>query len=520
MFTKKGEDHFEEHLFKYLHDDTIPRCYLITGQWGSGKSYEVNTFFQKYYKHGKTKVYRISCFGLSSRIELIDEICNVVESKDNSIYAEIFKLIQYVPLIGDSLNKIFKKSYKISNIKKNSIFIFDDFERLSSHSLVKKHASSPNKESSIFFEPSELAEIINGINSICKSLNGLENGIDKLSIKKDYEKYISATGLINELIEVYNMKVIIICNTNVLGEKLIHDILKSKLNCLEYKKVVTNSMKISVINKIINDKILYNEKKSSIINNYLENVKKIIINKKLDDIYQDLRLFGGLIEAFIDTADLFEVDSLKEEFMSSLFNSILITHCAYYKNLSSNIKPYVPGANVEFLMKMSVSPVKKSSLIMLGKNEKLRWIDTKVSGYWILNSPTPKDIKKIEENWNKYSFFDLETELLKENKDVFKNYEDFNFVHLKYCFIYWKELDDAYKNDILKKYIKKFDLTKKEDIENVLFEISTILNFQPFEVFPSSLYDIILEHYNGEPLEQTTDLHVDFNKQLQKKRLT
>ena len=40
-----GNSRFEKSLFRYLHDKSIPRCFLVTGQWGSGKSYEVNSFF-------------------------------------------------------------------------------------------------------------------------------------------------------------------------------------------------------------------------------------------------------------------------------------------------------------------------------------------------------------------------------------------------------------------------------------------------------------------------------------------
>lgn len=51
----------EESLFRYLQEGTAPRCYLVTGEWGSGKTYEIDRFFEKYYKYSNRKIYRISC---------------------------------------------------------------------------------------------------------------------------------------------------------------------------------------------------------------------------------------------------------------------------------------------------------------------------------------------------------------------------------------------------------------------------------------------------------------------------
>lgn len=42
--TIEGENRFEKSLFKYLQNKSVPRAFLITGKWGSGKTYEVNNF--------------------------------------------------------------------------------------------------------------------------------------------------------------------------------------------------------------------------------------------------------------------------------------------------------------------------------------------------------------------------------------------------------------------------------------------------------------------------------------------
>lgn len=93
----------EESLFRYLREGTAPRCYLVTGEWGSGKTYEIDHFFEKYYKYSNRKIYRISCFGISSRKELIEEINNTIEREDDSFYTFSIQALKYIPVVGDAL---------------------------------------------------------------------------------------------------------------------------------------------------------------------------------------------------------------------------------------------------------------------------------------------------------------------------------------------------------------------------------------------------------------------------------
>ena len=70
------------------------------------------------------------------------------------------------------------------------------------------------------------------------------------------------------------MKVVIICNSEVLGEKFIYDILRSKLNCIEYRKIVLPEARISVIDNCIKNKVLIDDEKQKIIKGFLnENIK-------------------------------------------------------------------------------------------------------------------------------------------------------------------------------------------------------------------------------------------------------
>ncbi|MDF9596440.1 P-loop NTPase fold protein [Bacillus cereus] len=121
-------NNFEDSLYKYITDKSNAKGYLVTGEWGSGKTHIVNKFFDKYYRFSNKPIYRISCFGLDSRKFMLDEIKNQIEVNDNSL----FNWVQYIPAIGKPIFSMLKGSYSLNNIPKESVFIFDDFERITS----------------------------------------------------------------------------------------------------------------------------------------------------------------------------------------------------------------------------------------------------------------------------------------------------------------------------------------------------------------------------------------------------
>ena len=57
-------------LYDYL-NDYDKKCFVITGDWGVGKTYTVDNFFDRYFKYEKRDVYRISCFGMENRKEVL-----------------------------------------------------------------------------------------------------------------------------------------------------------------------------------------------------------------------------------------------------------------------------------------------------------------------------------------------------------------------------------------------------------------------------------------------------------------
>lgn len=526
MKNKSGESRFEKSLFRYLHDTAVPRCFLVTGQWGSGKSFEVKSFFDNYYNYTKTQVYRVSCFGLSSRKELIDEINNIIEQSDKSFYAQIIKVLQYLPVIGEAINKFLKKSYGYDSIDKGSIFIFEDFERITSRPITSAYSGDLYEQSHSFHrgmirgtgQYAEFEAIKDEFEAVGKAFARIEDFVNRNSLREDYDKYVAIIGFINELIEVYGMKVIVVCNTDVLGEKFIHDVLRSKLNCIEYKKVITPETKVSIIERVIESRIIDDTEKQKRIKQYLTCIKDNIESLELDIRFKDMRLFGGLLEAFIDTAILFDKEMLTEGFLNSLLNSIMIMHLGYYSNSTKNLNAYVNGADIEFLIHLFGGTIDTMNLIRLSRcDETVKWVDSRISGYWILNLSVPNDINEIGEAWKNYKYSELERrELI--NPECIIEESDYSLMHV---FFYQKRYDkDGSREWECRPYIEKalsgYDLSKIEVVQSILDDMYQICNGRIYNKFQEALFEILAKGNANGKIEGYTYIHNDYNSYLEK----
>lgn len=349
----------EESLFRYLREGTAPRCYLVTGEWGSGKTYEIDHFFEKYYKYSNRKIYRISCFGISSRKELIEEINNTIEREDDSFYTFSIQALKYIPVVGDALYKVLKKSYRYTSVPTGSVFIFDDFERITARMCMEENNIrethySPRmyrQISTVDSEKQAFSAISDGFKETERAFAQIRNFSDRQLDKQDYDKYIAAVGMINELVEVCGMKAIIICNSDMLGEKFIYEVLRSKLNCIEFKKIVTVEVTKTVMDTVLQSIHLENEEQQKKIADYLKNyARKPLEGVVANSEFRNMRLYCGLLEAFINTAALFTEEQLSFSFLNSLLNSIIIVHLCYYRNLLQKLQYYENGAYLPFLL--------------------------------------------------------------------------------------------------------------------------------------------------------------------------
>ena len=119
------DDHpFQTHLVELLNSpDSIHNVFWLDGSWGSGKTFFIKTFFEnQIYK--KKEIYYISCFGIKTREQAERILINEIEKQS------ILGNLDFIPLVG-GVFKWFFKTVGTDLMKRDSIIIFDDFERVS-----------------------------------------------------------------------------------------------------------------------------------------------------------------------------------------------------------------------------------------------------------------------------------------------------------------------------------------------------------------------------------------------------
>ncbi|HEL9638627.1 TPA: hypothetical protein U0K45_001097 [Streptococcus suis] len=115
---------FQEELVSFLNrkEERGRNIFWINGAWGSGKTHFIRTFFEnQLYK--PCEIYYISCFGIRTREQA--ERVLIEEIEQHSTLGSL----DHIPVISS----LVKWSYKILGLdlmKKNSIVIFDDLERV------------------------------------------------------------------------------------------------------------------------------------------------------------------------------------------------------------------------------------------------------------------------------------------------------------------------------------------------------------------------------------------------------
>ena len=288
-----------KNIYNYFSDkkDDIP--IFISGEWGAGKTYTVNIFLEEYYKYSKQKIYKISCFGITTREVLMKRISEACENEDKSIFCQIVSLIGDIPILGEFLKNNLKKKYDINSIKSNSIFIFDNFERIewTKYGRTMGHITT-NYESAI-------------------------------------SKYDIVVGIIDELIEKYKMKVIIIGNEAEMVPDYLYDTFICKLGCKKYT-IIPKAVVLENIWHEILDKIIIEKKSKKIFLDILDEVKitseviwkmskKNNIRLVYKTIYNYISFMVNLME------NNYEFDTNINEMTSLYYTNYIINLCNSYE---------------------------------------------------------------------------------------------------------------------------------------------------------------------------------------------
>ena len=216
---------YQAHLVEFLNSpDSIHNVFWLDGSWGSGKTFFIKTFFEnQIYK--KKEIYYISCFGIKIREQAEKILINEIEKQS------ILGNLDFIPLVG-GVFKWFFKTVGTDLMKRDSIIIFDDFERVS----YAETSDSPSDYNDLLGYIDYLSE--NKRFKIIVILNGEE-------IKSIREKLINNKFKLNK-------------NRMVSAEEVIDNILKkSKLRDDDFGKMLSLIFKIHYVDigeRVVEDK--------------------------------------------------------------------------------------------------------------------------------------------------------------------------------------------------------------------------------------------------------------------------
>ena len=220
------DDHpYQTRLVEFLNSpDSIHNVFWLDGSWGSGKTFFIKTFFEnQIYK--KKEIYYISCFGIKTREQAERILINEIEKQS------ILGNLDFIPLVG-GVFKWFFKTVGTDLMKRDSIIIFDDFERVS----YAETSDSPSDYNDLLGYIDYLSE--NKRFKIIVILNGEE-------IKSIREKLINNKFKLNK-------------NRMVSAEEVIDNILKkSKLRDDDFGKMLSLIFKIHYVDigeRVVEDK--------------------------------------------------------------------------------------------------------------------------------------------------------------------------------------------------------------------------------------------------------------------------
>ncbi|WP_238989862.1 P-loop NTPase fold protein [Streptococcus uberis] len=162
VFEELNKEKFKQYSNKEYHTQLVhflnkdiekdSNIFWLDGKWGSGKTKFLNTFFENQ-EFEINNIYKVSCFGLKTREQVENNLREQIDMKSP------FILLQKFPFIGELLIYI-SQTIGINKIKKNSIIIFDDLERVSVY-FPEYNLNKKNEQ--IFVEDKESTQSFNNI---------------------------------------------------------------------------------------------------------------------------------------------------------------------------------------------------------------------------------------------------------------------------------------------------------------------------------------------------------------------
>ena len=405
------DDHpYQTRLVEFLNSsDSIHNVFWLDGSWGSGKTFFIKTFFEnQIYK--KKEIYYISCFGIKTREQAEKILINEIEKQST------LGNLDFIPLVG-GVFKWFFKTVGTDLMKRDSIIIFDDFERVS-------YAETSDNSS-------------------------------------DYNDLL---GYIDYLSENKRFKIIVILNLKEIGaaQKLIYSKFKLNLNkMVSEEEVVDNILKKSKLRDDVFGKML-----SLIFKIYYVDIGERVVEEKNKDSKLSLREFQKLLEELSNITD----NNEKADYIIKWMNGweetdsilVLFFECyMYFYGIDKYDKLFESDGYFHFEMLAKIVDFNIEDLIAIsyglsnvdGKlyNKKKAYLSQLLSCLWkigLRNLFLSEKTKKVFYSKYDHSSYEIEERLVEIYYDVLdKNIKD------DYRINNIEKLEDPEYQNFIKKYL-------------------------------------------------------------------
>ena len=189
---------YQTHLVEFLNSpDSIHNVFWLDGSWGSGKTFFIKTFFEnQIYK--KKEIYYISCFGIKTREQAEKILINEIEKQS------ILGNLDFIPLVG-GVFKWFFKTVGTDLMKRDSIIIFDDFERVS----YAEKSDNPSDYNDLlgyidYLSENKRFKIIVILNS--EEIKSTKKNLIDNKFKLNHNRMVSTEKVINNILEKSKLK--------------------------------------------------------------------------------------------------------------------------------------------------------------------------------------------------------------------------------------------------------------------------------------------------------------------------
>lgn len=427
--STRAINNFEKSLLQYILERKKfeNKTYVIEGKWGSGKTYRVNSFISKFFEGTKYKIYRISCFGLDSRESLEKELIKQIEDNDSRVIV----WLKYIPLVGDLLHSIIIGSYSLNTISKKGIIIFDDFERITALGIYN-YNEYINVDHNIRFEKltSFSGESWPGYKEIDKNFELTKNLLTQQYKRNRYidenkfmnteiQKYNIATGLINNLVETYNLPVIVLCNNDILGKKFFDTIFRGKLDCITYYQNIDETIVENIFENVLKNTIIDDNKLKEKIQNNKNFLSEQLVKVYKDTDLLDLRNSKSIVQSYLEILLIISKEyNLNDKIIRDLFINIILFKLLQASNKSDILLNFKSGSNLIFQLECFEDNKKEFSSFIRNIKDiaDTLWIDTNIVTFWELNLESPLIREKFI-NLENYKFKDIEKFLIINNEE-------------------------------------------------------------------------------------------------------